>query len=74
MFVEPFDAAITRLVAITTEVPGVSQAAAGYPPEVALEAADDLAVLNRVTVDEFGWVRRSGLGRLLLSEHASTCR
>ena len=76
VFVEPFDAAIGRSVAITTEVPGVSlAAAAGYPPEVALtvatEAGEDLAVINRVTVDGFGWVRRSGPGWPLRAEHAS---
>jgi aminoglycoside phosphotransferase (APT) family kinase protein len=75
VFVEPFDAAIGRSIAITSEVPGVPLAAAGCPPEVALavaaEAGEDLAVINHVTVDGFGWVRRSGPGWPLRAEHAS---
>ena len=75
VFVEPYDAAIGRSVAITSEVPGVPLAAAGCPPEVALavaaEAGEDLAVINHVTVDGFGWVRRSGQGWPLRAEHTS---
>lgn len=75
VFVEPFDATIGRSVAITSEVPGVSLAAAEYGPEVALavvaEAGEDLAVINRVTVEGFGWVRRRGWGWPLRAEHAS---
>jgi aminoglycoside phosphotransferase (APT) family kinase protein len=75
VFVEPFDAAIGRSVAITSEVPGVSLAAVGCPPEVALavvaDAGEDLAVINQVRVEGFGWVRRSGPGWPLRAEHAS---
>jgi len=75
VFVEPFDAAIGRSVMITTEVPGASlSAAAGLPAmasAVAEAAGEDLAVINRVTVDGFGWVRRHGPGWPLRAEHAS---
>jgi aminoglycoside phosphotransferase (APT) family kinase protein len=73
VFVEAFDAAIGRSVAITTEVPGASLADTSCSPEVATaiveEAGEDLAVLNRVTVDGFGWVRRRGPEWPLEAEH-----
>jgi aminoglycoside phosphotransferase (APT) family kinase protein len=75
VFVDPFDATIGRSVAITTEVPGASLSAAAGPPAVARAVAEaageDLAVINRVTVDGFGWVRRRGPGWPLQAEHAS---
>lgn len=74
VFVEPFDAAIGRSVAITTVVPDVSLADAACPPEVARavvsEAGQDLAIINGVTVDGFGWVRRVGPSWPLRAEHA----
>jgi aminoglycoside phosphotransferase (APT) family kinase protein len=74
VFVEPFDAAIGRSVAITTEVPGTSLAEAACLPAVARgvaeQAGEDLAVVNRVAVDGFGWVRRRGRGWPLQAEHA----
>jgi aminoglycoside phosphotransferase (APT) family kinase protein len=75
VFVEPFDATIGRSVAITTEVPGASLAAAACQPAVAKAVAEaageDLAVINRVMVDGFGWVRRRGPGWPLRAEHAT---
>src|ERR1041385_3714744 len=75
VFVEPFDATIGRSVAITTEMPGASLAAAAPRPAmaraVAEAAGEDLAVINRVAVDGFGWVRRRGPGWPLRAEHAS---
>jgi aminoglycoside phosphotransferase (APT) family kinase protein len=75
VFVESFDATIGRSVAITTEVPGASLAAAGCSPTVAravsAAAGEDLAVINRVTVDGFGWVRRRGPDWPVRAEHAS---
>jgi Ser/Thr protein kinase RdoA (MazF antagonist) len=73
VFVEPFDAAIGRSVAITTEVPGTSLAETACSPGVARavveEAGADLAVVNAVAVDGFGWVRRRGRGWPLRAEH-----
>src|SRR2546430_2823809 len=75
VFVEPFDGTIGRSVAITTEVPGASLAAAARRPAVARAVAEaageDLAVINRVAVDGFGWVRRRGPGWPMRAEHAS---
>jgi aminoglycoside phosphotransferase (APT) family kinase protein len=75
VFVEPFDATIGRSVAITTEVPGASLAAAACRPAVARAVAEaageDLGMINRLTVDGFGWVRRRGPGWPLRAEHAS---
>ena len=74
IFVEPFDAGIGRSVAITTAVPGASLAASACTPEVAravaAEAGEDLAVINAVTVNGFGWVRRRGPGWPLRAEHS----
>jgi aminoglycoside phosphotransferase (APT) family kinase protein len=75
VFVEPFDAGIGRSVAIATEVPGASLAASACPTAVARAVAEaageDLAVINSVTVDGFGWVRRRGPGWPLRAEHAT---
>jgi aminoglycoside phosphotransferase (APT) family kinase protein len=75
VFVEAFDATIGRSVAITTEVPGASLAAAACRPAVARAVAEaageDLGMINRLTVDGFGWVRRRGPGWPLRAEHAS---
>jgi hypothetical protein len=75
VFVEPFDAAIGRSVMIMTEVPGASLSAAASRPAVdravAEAVGEDLAVINRATVDRFGRVRRRGLDWPLRAEHAS---
>jgi Ser/Thr protein kinase RdoA (MazF antagonist) len=75
VFVEPFDEAIGRSAAITAEVPGGSLAASSCTPEVAravvADAGEDLAMINRVSVDGFGWVRRSGPGWPPAAEHPS---
>jgi len=74
VFVEPFDAALGRSVMITTEVPGASLAEVASPAvarTVVAEAGADLAVLNRVPVDGFGWVRRDGPGWPLRAKHAT---
>ena len=71
--VEPFAADFDRSIMITTEVPGVPVTAA--PEAVAaavVEAAGaDLALLNAVPVDGFGFVRRAGRGWPLQAEHAT---
>jgi aminoglycoside phosphotransferase (APT) family kinase protein len=75
VFVEPFDAAIGRSVVITTEVAGASLAETACSTEVARavaeEAGEDLAGINGVVVDGFGWVRRRGSGWPFQAEHAS---
>jgi len=75
VFVEPFDAAIGRSVLITTEVAGGPLAESACSDEVARavvdEAGEDLAVVNRVIVDGFGWVRRRGTRWPLQAEHPS---
>lgn len=57
---------------ITTEVPGVPLADTSSPataPAVVEEAGTDLALLNNVPVDGFGWVRRRGRQWPLQAEH-----
>jgi aminoglycoside phosphotransferase (APT) family kinase protein len=59
--VDPFNADIGRSTLLTTEVPGVSLAEIDDPEiaaSVAQEAGADLAVINRIPVDGFGFVRR----------------
>ncbi len=72
--VEAFDEAIGRSVLVTTEIPGRSLAETASPAaarSVATQAGADLARLNQVPVDGFGWVRRSGPGWPLRAEHAA---
>ena len=63
VFFEPFDEEIERSVMITTEVRGAdvghlrSEADARA---VLQEAGRDLALINGVSVDGFGWIRRDG--------------
>jgi aminoglycoside phosphotransferase (APT) family kinase protein len=72
--VEPFDAGIGRSIMITTEVPGVPLTGTMTPSVAASVVADagaDLAVLNQVPVDGFGWVRRRGRGWPPRAEHVT---
>jgi aminoglycoside phosphotransferase (APT) family kinase protein len=60
--VEPFNAGIGRSTLITTEIPGVSLAEISAPERaaaVAEQAGSDLAVINQIPVDGFGFVRRT---------------
>lgn len=59
--VEPFDEAIGRSIMITTEVPGspLSEVRSRKAAEaVVREAGRELALLNQVPVQGFGWLRR----------------
>lgn len=59
--VEPFNAAIGRSTIITTEIPGASTADISDPAlaaSIVEQAGADLAVINRIPVDGFGFVRR----------------
>jgi Ser/Thr protein kinase RdoA (MazF antagonist) len=57
VFLERNDAALERSVLITTAVPGAPLERASMP-DVLRAAGRDLAVLNRLPVDGFGWIRR----------------
>jgi aminoglycoside phosphotransferase (APT) family kinase protein len=60
--VEPFNAGIGRSTLITTEVAGVSLAEISDPAiaaPVAERAGADLAIINGIPVDGFGFVRRA---------------
>jgi aminoglycoside phosphotransferase (APT) family kinase protein len=70
--VEPFNTEIGRSTIITTEVPGTSLAKISSPAvasRVVEEAGADLATLNQVPVDGFGWVQRRGRRWPLQAEH-----
>jgi aminoglycoside phosphotransferase (APT) family kinase protein len=59
--VEPFTAGIGRSTMVTTEIPGVSLADISAPvlaASIVEQAGEDLAVLNQIPVDGFGFVRR----------------
>src|SRR5690349_4771809 len=61
--VEPFNADIGRSTMVTTQVPGVSLAEVRTPvlaASVAEQAGADLAIINQMPVDGFGFVRRRG--------------
>ena len=60
---EPFDPVIRRSVLITTEVPGAplaQESSARAAASVARAAGRDLAIVNQVAVQGFGWIRRDG--------------
>jgi len=72
VYVEPFDAALGRSVMITTEIPGVPAASLTDPTtarSVVREAGAQLALLNAVPVNGFGWVRRDGAGWPLTAQY-----
>jgi len=59
--VEPFTTGIGRSTMITTEIPGVSLAEITDPvlaASIVEQAGADLAVINQIPVDGFGFVRR----------------
>ncbi len=70
--VEPFNADICRSTMITTEVPGTPLAeisSQALPSSVVEEAGADLAVLNQMPVNGFGWVQRRGRRWPLQGQH-----
>jgi len=72
--VDRFHPGVGRSVLVTEEVPGVALAectSATAARSVAEQAGADLAVLNQVPVDGFGWVQRTGPGWPLRAEHAT---
>ena len=63
-----FDAGLDRWVALTTEVPGAPLSRPEDAPRVLAEAGRQLAVLNSIPVDGFGFVVRDGPGWPLRAE------
>lgn len=61
IYLEPFDQAIRRSGLITAEIPGASLeelASTDTADSVARDAGRDLALINQLPVEGFGWVRR----------------
>ena len=74
---EPFNQDVGRSVMVTTEIPGRSLAEhhQGIDVGAVLAAAGrDLALINRVAVSGFGWVRRDRPGAARLEAEAPTLR
>jgi aminoglycoside phosphotransferase (APT) family kinase protein len=65
--VEAFNAGIGRSVMVTTEVRGRSLAT--QPDAVIEDAGADIARINRVSVDGFGWIQRTGPAWPLTGEY-----
>ncbi len=63
VYYEPFDPALDRSILITTEIPGqpISEFRGAGGPQATLRAAGrDLALINSIPVNGFGFVERSG--------------
>jgi aminoglycoside phosphotransferase (APT) family kinase protein len=74
VFVEPFDSVLSRSVPITTEVSGQSLAqapSAEAARAVARAAGLDLALINQVDIQGFGFVRREQLSWPPMAEFSS---
>lgn len=71
VYLEPFDPVIRRSVLITTEITGAPLAqtsSASAAAVVARAAGRDLAILNQLTVQGFGWIRRDVSAWPLIAE------
>jgi aminoglycoside phosphotransferase (APT) family kinase protein len=57
---EPFDPVLERSLMLTTAIPGASldDESASNPSPIHSEAGADLARINQMPVDGFGWIRR----------------
>jgi aminoglycoside phosphotransferase (APT) family kinase protein len=69
--VEPFNPDIGRSTMITTEIPGMSAAEISEPAlaaSIVEQAGADLAIINRISVEGFGIVRRRDHGWPLQAE------
>ncbi len=77
VYFEPFDETLQRSVMVTTEIPGTS---AGYSRAevdvraVLVEAGRDLALINGLPVEGFGWVKRDSVEAPCLRAEARTFR
>lgn len=76
VFYDPFDERIGRSLMVTTEIPGKSLAEDTPTDldEIVRNAGHDLAIINSITVDGFGWIRRDDSARTRLKGEASTLR
>ncbi len=75
IYFEPFDEGLQRSVLVTTEIPGESIARSARVEDtatVAREAGRDLARINSVPVEGFGWIRRDHNRRTKLTAQYST--
>ncbi len=75
VYFEPFDEALERSVMVTTEIRGEPMSLCGFDantPAILREAGSDLARINDVPVEGFGWIRRDQQnGGTLEAEHAT---
>lgn len=75
VYFEPFDEALERSVMVTTEIRGEPLSLGGFDantPAILREAGHDLARINHVPVEGFGWIRRDQEhGDSLEAEHAT---
>lgn len=75
VYVEPCHSQLGRSVMVTTEIVGEPVWRRPFDDDtqrILLEAGRDLARINRIPVDGFGWVRRdAAAGDRLLGEHAT---
>jgi len=75
VYFEPCNERLRRSVMVTTEIPGRSLSehpADPAIPRVLSEAGRQLALINTVPVDGFGWLRRdAACGDRLVGEHAT---
>lgn len=75
LYTEPCHALLGRSLMVTAEVAGHAISANTSPAEleqILFEAGKNLAHINRVAVDGYGWIRRDpGAANRLLGEHAT---
>lgn len=75
VYFEPFDEALERSVMLTTEIRGEPLSLGGFDantPVILREAGRDLARINDVLVEGFGWIRRDQEnGAMLQAEHGT---
>ncbi|HET7094268.1 MAG TPA: aminoglycoside phosphotransferase family protein [Thermomicrobiales bacterium] len=74
---EPFDERLQRSLMATTEIPGRPLAEHRHGVDVAAvakAAGRDLAIINGLAVDGFGWIRRDGPEGAPLAAELSTLR
>jgi aminoglycoside phosphotransferase (APT) family kinase protein len=78
VFCEPFDEALGRSVLATTEIPGEPVAAREVDAAtrtIVRDAGRDLAIINQLPVQGYGWiVREHGGDAELRAEHGTRCQ
>lgn len=75
---EPFDEELRRSVLVTTEIPGGPMStdvpAPDALPRIFRAAGRDLALVNQIAVDGFGWIQNRQVGWPLSAEHRDFAR